>query len=89
VTEMHETGSVGFKRVTTLPEGVRLSMDDLRTELKRRVKEAGGMHEFCRRKGIQGHTGVSLAVSGKREVTEQIANACGFIREVTFRKITQ
>lgn len=62
-------------------------MDEMREELRRQVFELDGVNEFCRRRGIEHHASVSLALSGKRPVTEAIANACGYFAQTVFRKL--
>ena len=72
--------------VVTSVQPVVFRMDQMREELKRQVDENGGVREFCRRKGIDNHSSVSLAMSGARQVTEALANAAGFVSETVFRK---
>ena len=60
-----------------------LRMEEMRAELKRQVAELG-VNEFCRQRGIEHHASVSLALSGKRPVTETIANACGYLAQTVF-----
>lgn len=62
-------------------------MDEMRAELTRAVHLAGGVKAFCRSRGLESHATVSLAMSGKREVSEAVANCCGFFRETTFVKM--
>ena len=59
----------------------------MRAELERQVAEAGGVRAFCRRKGIESHAAVSLALSGKRDVSESIANARGYLKISVYRKM--
>lgn len=59
-------------------------MGEMRAELLRQVSVAGGVNAFCRARGIESHTAVSLAIAGHRNVTEALANAIGYIAETTF-----
>lgn len=64
-----------------------LRMEEMREELRRQIAEAGGVNEFCRQRHIEHHASVSLAISGKRQVTEAVANAAGFVSETVFRRL--
>jgi hypothetical protein len=68
------------------PEVVDLSMAEMRAELARQVAAAGGICAWARKHGLS-HAPVSLAKHGHRPVTEEIANACGFIVRTTFHKL--
>lgn len=63
-----------------------MNMIDMRAELTRQIEEAGGLMAFCRKSGLS-HPPVSAARHGHRAVTDEIALACGFVAETTFRKI--
>lgn len=67
---------------------VRYTHKEVLIELRTRVAAAGGVMKWARLAGLS-HTPVSLALSGERPVTEQIANACGFVTETVFRKIAR
>lgn len=61
-------------------------MAEMRAELGRQIAAAGGVCAFARRHGIN-HTAVSLSKHGKRPVAEEVANACGFLVETTFKNM--
>ena len=64
-----------------------ITMAAMRDELKRHVLAAGGARKWCLKVGIPSHGSVAQAVSGTRDVSEAMANACGYIIETTFRKV--
>lgn len=55
----------------------------LRTECVR----AGGVRAWARRKGFSAGT-VCDVLSGRRDMSEAMANALGFVREVRFRPLS-
>lgn len=78
----------GFNGETRPPAtGDYLRTQEIRAELERQVKAVGGVIEFCKIKGIDSHAPVSLALAGKRPVTEGIAIKMGFVPETMYRKL--
>lgn len=71
------------------PAAEFLRMEEMRDELRRQVAALGGVNEFCRQRHIDSHAPVSLAMSGKRDVTEAVANACGFSSRLCFYRIRE
>lgn len=63
-----------------------LTQREMRVELQRQIDASGGIMIWCRARGIT-HASVSFMLSGKRPVSEAVANAAGFLMEPTFRKI--
>lgn len=61
-----------------------LTQDEMRAELKRQVDAAGGLMVWCRVHGFT-HPSVSAAIRGERDVSESMANACGFLAQMTFK----
>lgn len=59
----------------------------VRTELRQAVANAGGARAFARKHGFKSHAGLSLMINGDRPISEAAANACGYIAEMTFRRI--
>jgi group I intron endonuclease len=64
-----------------------ISMESIRSELKRQVTLAGGIKAFCRTHGGGSHTRISLIVAGHRPVSEEVANMLGFVAIKTFVRI--
>lgn len=60
----------------------------MRDILFAKVAEVGGMVAFANIHGIAVST-VSEVVNGKRDVTEALANVCGFMRVAAFRQIAK
>lgn len=65
-----------------------ITHSEMRAELKRQVTAAGGLMVFARMHGIP-HSNLSEALSGRRLISETIANACGYIVQTTFKKIRE
>lgn len=63
-----------------------ISSTEMIEELRRQVRAAGGLAQWCRAHGVS-HPPVSLMLRGKRPISEAVANACGFIVETTFRQV--
>lgn len=59
---------------------------EMRDELARQIGAAGGLRPWCRAKGIS-HAPVALMISGQRQISEAVANACGFICETTYKPL--
>ncbi len=66
----------------------RVTLANLRVELRCRCEAAGGQSAWARRTGFSASY-VSDLLTDRREPSEAIANALGFVREVTFRKIAK
>lgn len=65
---------------------IGMSMSDMRSELRRHIQKEGGIKAFCRANGFESHAPVSLALAGKREISEALANSLGFFRQTYFIK---
>lgn len=65
-----------------------LTETEMRAELGRQVKAAGGVVAFARKADLP-HASVSLQIRGERAVSDAAANACGFLGcvEKTFRSL--
>lgn len=63
-------------------------MSDLGALLWTAIADAGSMRAFASKHSIALST-VSETANGKRDMTEAIANALGFVRVVTFRQIAK
>ena len=63
-----------------------INPSQMRDELKRQVDAAGGLMAWCR-KYDRSHGPVSDMLRGAREVSEEVANSCGFIMQTVFRPV--
>lgn len=82
--------AVGGAAHKPIAVGQQISKDAMLAELRRQVEAAGGVKAWCRKHGIESHSSVSLALSGKRTVEPAVANAAGFFvipAEVTYMKM--
>lgn len=59
---------------------------DMRAELIRQVSEAGSASKWARNHGIS-QTSLSLQMTGRRPVSEEVANVCGFVVEPSYRRM--
>lgn len=59
----------------------------MRQVLKMKVKASGGIRPWCAEHGIASHSSVSQMLSGKRDVSGDVALCCGFVAEMHFRKV--
>ena len=66
---------------------VTLSASQLRVEIGRQIRTEGGLCAWCDARGLS-YSSVSLAVNGRRDVSEAVANAAGFLREISYRSLT-
>jgi hypothetical protein len=66
---------------------VTLSASQLRLEIARQIRTEGGLCAWCDARGLS-YSSVSLAVNGRRDVSEAVANAAGFLREISYRSLT-
>lgn len=63
-----------------------LTKSEALQEIQRSVNLAGGVKEFARVKGFSSHAPLSLILSGKRDISETIANSIGLMKIQTYRK---
>jgi hypothetical protein len=60
-------------------------MAEMRKVLAAAVERAGGIRAFARRAGLESHSSIRLMITGEREISEAVGNACGAFREVVWR----
>ncbi len=57
-------------------------------ELKHQCRKSGSQRVWAREHGIS-EQHLSDVLNGRRDISEDIANACGFMRVVTYQRIIQ